>query len=744
MPASYKLRLSDGTVLVVDHDGLSTWQVDNKAMVQLVGSKHWRPLKAFLAGERAAARNAARQKPGPAPALPLIPPPPRREEPPPVAAPQPRKPVEFVAVGEPPAPQIPVAEPVAPVHTRLDSKAGEPFPPIPPPRTEAISRPREEAPRQAEPPPSEPDEPLFRGAPPGAQAPRESVEHEPSDEGTDAAWSAEASRRLEEVLPGEPAAPRGTVAPPRAEVTPRHEPAPPPSDPVEPFFLDEPPAVQGQIESIEHQPVDEGADAAWSAEGSPRLDEVPPWEAAAPVRTLQDSKAGEALVPSSRREDVAPIRPVDDAADNRPAASPWSEHPEPSMGAPPNLLVLADDLAGSHSANTVLRPAPDDALPIIRLKPRDDSDEAPEAVGPAAHEVRPWQDARDEKFFQSVASFGGFLSVWLGRLDRLLGRLSSIRPERAPHAAGKSAALEAPPSVRALPKPQVLAEEPEEPSERFTRGSSTPDQVLAIFPPKPWGESQAPQRAPSMPQVRRAGSDPHEPLTAPPPIGELPILRLADIDDPKAANDVYEGDLDESESLIKTAWRWTKRVAVITGLLAGATLAALTSESWLPKAARLGRNLFSEMDKHARSRDQAEPRERARQAAAEQLPHLAPATIELVLSGGILDPPEVFRRASDAVDRGLSALAPAEAQELKALRQELLETLRPEERQRAREYDGARGRRLTLPFEDRDALELVARGARALPPASRVRLQVLSGRAIAVGLVQGSDRRYSQ
>jgi hypothetical protein len=241
-----------------------------------------------------------------------------------------------------------------------------------------------------------------------------------------------------------------------------------------------------------------------------------------------------------------------------------------------------------------------------------------------------------------------------------------------------------------------------------------------------------------MPQ--RAGSDPHEPLTAPPPIGELPILRLADIDDPKAANDVYEGDLDESESLIKTAWRWTKRVAVITGLLAGGTLAALTSETWLPKAARLGRNLFTEMDKHARSRDQAEPRERARQEAAGQLPHLAPATIELVLSGGVLDPPEVFRRACDAVDRGLSALAPAEARELKALRQELLETLRPEERRRAREYDGARGRRLTLPFEDRDALELVARGARALPPASRVRLQVLSGRAIAVGLVHDPPR----
>jgi hypothetical protein len=431
-------------------------------------------------------------------------------------------------------------------------------------------------------------------------------------------------------------------------VTPHEEAAPPPSDPVEPFFLGEPPA---------------------------------------------------------RWEDVAPNPPVDDAADHRPAAAPWSESREPSIGTQPNLLVLADDLGGSHPANRVLGPAPDDALPIIRLKPRDDSDEAPEAVPPAADEVGAWQDAHDDKLLRSVASFGGFLSVWLGRLDRLLGRLSSIRPDRAPLTAGKSA-----------------------PSEELP-------------PSMPWGTSQAPPHAPSMPEVQHAGPDPHEPLTAPPPIAELPILRLADLDEPKAANDVYGGDLDESENLIKTAWRWTKRGAVITGLLAGGTLAALTSETWLPKAARLGRNLFTEVDKHARARDQAERRERARQEAAEQLPHLAPATIELILSGGAVDPPEVFRRACDAVDRGRSALAPTELQELEALRQELLETLRPEERQSAREYDGARSRRLTLPFEDRDALERVARGARALPLASRARLQILSGRAIAVGLAQGAAAR---
>jgi hypothetical protein len=529
MLGSYKLRLSDGTVLVVDHDGLSTWLVDDKAMVQLVGSIHWRPLKAFLAGERAAARNASRPEPNRAPALPLIPPPPRKEE----------------AAGP------------------------------------------------AEPPASEPGAPLSLAEPKAVEVRHESVEPAPTELGANAAWSAETSRRLEEVLTEEPDAPV--------------------PDPVEPLF------------------------------------------------------------------------PV-------PAASPWSELLEaPSIAAKPSLLVLADDIAAPYARTSVQTPAPSDPLPIIRLKPLDDPGGA-DAAGPTADKVREgdilaaatWPDARDEKLFRTVAAFGGFLSLWLGRLDRQLGRLSSTGPEaRAP------------------------------------RVAPTETQKVSDRPPA-------------------AGPDPHEPLKAPTPLSELPILRLADIDEPKAANDVYEGDVYEGESLIRTAWRWTKRVVVIGGLLAGGTLAAFSWETWLPKAERLSRIVFTEIDKHAQSGYEKERRQRALREAAEQLPHLAPDTIQLVLSGGVLDPPNVFRLACDAADWGLSALAPGEAQELKELRQQMLATLRPEERQRARQYEGARGPRATLPFEDRDVLELFARGARALPVASRVRLQVLSGKAIAAGLAQDS------
>jgi hypothetical protein len=549
MLASYKLRLSDGTVLEVDHDGLSTWLVDDEAMVQLVGSTQWRPLKAFLAGERASTK-----------------------------------------------------------------------------------------------------------------------------EGADAAWSAEARDRLEEVLPQE----TPTPAEPR------------PSDPVEPFFLGDPPSAQNiladepvgpRTESVSHRPT--------------------PNEHVAPI----PSKA-----------------PVDDEVYVRPAASRWSESLEtPSIGAKTGLLVLADDIRDPNGGNAIEAPSPDDGLPIIRLKPRDDRDEAQGAVRPTADEARPWHDSRDEKLFARVAAVGGFLSVWLSLLDRQLGRLSSSslfsrwmdhfgRPRRrlpsippegpAPSASRTSHAID--PSVRTLPKLQPLAEEPTDLRDGFTRPQATPDPVL-----------------------------PNEPLNPPPPINDLKVLRLADLDEPEVAGDLYEDD-----RLGRTAWLWTKRVVVITGVLAGGIFAALTWETWLPKAARLGRIVFAEIDKSARSRDQTERRQRALQAASEQLPHLDPDTIRLVLAGGVLDPPEVFRLACEAADRGFSALSPGEAQELTALRQQMLDTLRTEERQRAREYDRARGRRLTLPFEDSDVLELFARGARALPPASRARLQVLSGKVIAAGLLQ--------
>ncbi len=56
MPQRYKLRLSDGTFLSVDVDGLRAWTHDGAALAQPLGSQHWRPLKQVLAEEENAER----------------------------------------------------------------------------------------------------------------------------------------------------------------------------------------------------------------------------------------------------------------------------------------------------------------------------------------------------------------------------------------------------------------------------------------------------------------------------------------------------------------------------------------------------------------------------------------------------------------------------------------------------------------------------------------------------------------
>jgi len=190
------------------------------------------------------------------------------------------------------------------------------------------------------------------------------------------------------------------------------------------------------------------------------------------------------------------------------------------------------------------------------------------------------------------------------------------------------------------------------------------------------------------------------------------------------------------------SWLWTKRSAVIAGLVAGGIFGVLTWKTWLPKLARLGQVMFTETDRPVPSQHETEEQQRALLAATQQLPQLAPETIHLLMSsgpGGVLDPARVFQLAGDAADRGRSALTTGEAKELKTLQRELVRSLRPRERQRVREYDRARSRGVVFASENRRVLELSARGARALPPRTRERLQVLLGKAISAGLVRPWD-----
>jgi hypothetical protein len=180
----------------------------------------------------------------------------------------------------------------------------------------------------------------------------------------------------------------------------------------------------------------------------------------------------------------------------------------------------------------------------------------------------------------------------------------------------------------------------------------------------------------------------------------------------------------------------------MSGLVAAGLLAALTFETWVPKAVPFGRMVVSDVDGLEQSSDEAERQRRALREARLQLPHLAPETIRLVLARsatGVLDAPALFQVTCDAADRGSRVLSPQEQQELRALRRELLDALLPSEAQRVLEYDAARARRATFPFENRAALDLFARGAYTLPSRSRERLQVLYGKAIAAQLdVEGA------
>ena len=658
----YKLRLGDGTVLVVDYEGLSTWLADEEAMVQ-ISAQRWRPLKQFVAQHRAAARQASRKKPVARDALPLVYPKPREDE-----SPRP-------SVGEPAGVQVLADEP-------------------------AVGGPES----GARPPTAVDDLPV--------------IPLKPLDD-----------------LPTIPLKPLEDEVPPRAAFS-------APSVPPEPRPIGEPPGV--------HVLADEPA-------------------VSGPVSGRRPSAANDDLA-------IIPLKPLDDEAALRPAAPSWSQPLEPlPVTARPSLPVRMSDPVAPRADDKKKRPTADDQRPIIRLKPI----VVRAAPGPGFDGETGIAEALvryrfTERLLGVVSRFGTFLSRCLDPINRLERGLSPFPPPE------ERAARKPDPVTRSVPEIGALAEDPLRARDPQTRPRS--DEGPPVLRLKPLVDDDALPRAaakvrkilggvsawvagltervghvtrrdrpsPSVPSSEPAvsyppGLAPPEPRKAPLPISELPVLRLAPIHEPEEPTDLYdEGDVYGRASLVSVLWFWTRRILVITGLVAGGIWAALHWETWVPKAGRLGRIVITEIDGLVRARHQAERQERALFAAIEQVPHLARGTIALVLSSsptGILEPPEVFRRACAAEGRGVSALSAEEAQELTRLHGELLETLSPAEGELARDYERARAQRATFSFEDQDALRLFARGARGLPPRSLARLQALSGKAIAASLAaEGAPR----
>ena len=419
------------------------------------------------------------------------------------------------------------------------------------------------------------------------------------------------------------------------------------------------------------------------------------------------ARLARALVPPKPRRAPAP---------SPPEVSPPSAPSGPAIGEPPMVQALAVETGARGGSALPWRDPGEvaDEGPVIRLKPLDDERPAPyEAWRARASDVEnaeEYEERRHDRLegplLQVIATFGALLSRCLDPLTPLVrGWPSTSAEEIAPRPAtsGGLTAWLGRLAGRGRPEPLLPPAEPE-------------------------------ARRPSTPA-------PRGPLAPPVPVNELPVLRFADAQEAREEEDLYEGE--EAHGLFPALWLWTKRVVLLGGLATGGVLAVLNWETWFPRAAEVGNTAFTEIDRQVRAGQTAREQERALSDAALRLPHLAPATIRLVLSAsgrGVLEPPEVFQLASEAADRGQNALTPAEAAELQTLQRELLGHLRPPERARVAEYDRARAYRVVFPFENPHALELVARGARAMPAGSRERLQELLGKAVAAGLAPTAGR----
>ena len=677
----FKLRLGDGTVLLVDHDGLGTWLVDGKATVQAGKSRNWIPLRQFLARERAASARRARTEaaawaalPADSPpgrrgdGLPLTPPPPPPDEAPlpdvmpsptedelPLVLPEPVQeayaPAQFTAPGdedwrdvvlEPPTQDLSVPSPV------IEPEAALP----------AAARPDES--------PSSNDVPLA-------------PEHDPPVK----------------ITVGEPRVVQtAAVEPPSVG----HE-----ARPESPLEEDLIPGPAGAVTTLER-----------------------PYSSPEPVVT-------EATVPGPVSDlPVIPFKPLEDDVPVRPL--------EPgSTGA-----------VAAHQGNRIA---------------------ALDAGGPLSDGLL--QDGRATAALRFVASFGAFLSRCLDPINRLERGLPPFPVEMADEGGADRRVPRGVPMTAAGPAQEIsqirpLAEQPSFTAEDAASSSKKSDghpairlkpleedemplwdpsrrqRLLArarqwVEKPAAWAARLADRDRPGAPAepetLRAAEPGPWEALQAPPAIAELPVLRFATASERSVVEDVYEGD--EGEGFVPVGRLFTKRLALGATLLAGATLGALTFETWSPKAAQIGETTLLEIDGRVRSLHLAGQRQKAIAKVANGLPQLDLETIGLVMAAsptGLLDAASVFELACDATDRGVWALTPSDARELEELQQRLLDALLPAERKRLREFDLARARGAVFPLDGKQALLAYARGTRRLSPANQERLQLLLGRTIAAAL----------
>ena len=312
-------------------------------------------------------------------------------------------------------------------------------------------------------------------------------------------------------------------------------------------------------------------------------------------------------------------------------------------------------------------------------------------------------------------------AAWSGLTERLAETWSGLTERLAEAWRGLTARLRRSESEPEADDEDEFAAEPEPELE-------VPRPARAPLPPRSFDPPEPPSPLP--PMVPR-------PASPPKPISQLPVVPLAAaVDEPEPEpEEVYEGE--EPSALMGPLWFWTKRIVVLGLLAAAGSYLYRERASWFPKAGDVGQIVFNQIDKRARAGQLNQKQQQALVEATVRLPHLTPPAILLIYQQsplGVMDASEVFQLTREATERGIDKLPPADAEELRALQNDLAATLRPPERRRLDEYDEARARRVIFPFENPYAMELVAKGARALPSEKLVRLRALLQQAVAEGL----------
>ena len=350
------------------------------------------------------------------------------------------------------------------------------------------------------------------------------------------------------------------------------------------------------------------------------------------------------------------------------------------------------------------------------------------AAGPVTGGAAGWV-ARTAGRVRAAAPSPAAVSAWW---KRTTASALKPKPEPAPEPLAAAAPSFTPPA-RVVPTPVA---EP-----------VTPPVVEARVPAPP-----APRPAPTPSAPRPSTPTPPAPTVAkatpPPSFKDLPVIPFAGasgargrpVDEP--AEDVWDGDdFDEPGSvgsLLATGWLWIKRATIAAALIAGTAVLAVNREAWLPRAKSDLTTLGGEVDRYASRAMAKEIPPQAIEAASQEIPHLTPETLGLVMarSGkGPLEPVDVFRRAYDAAEGGRASLGQAASDELDALNGLLAAELPEGERERLTAYLArVRSRAVTASYEDREAMWLMARAARRFPPDRLARLQALLGQAVAAGL----------